>query len=163
MVQHCHAPPLMMTNRNGSFSPPPQPPPLCLTIEVELKGEPVAALLDTGSPVTITSLDFLLKVWGKIRPPGQKPEQWQASVEKRLEPTTVTLCKLRWWTTASGETGSHHDLLTRTQHGGHCPGTERCPSPAAELGFLFLCRCLSASLDRRYLGFPHSVPVFHCP
>ena len=34
---------------------------------VEFEGEQVKALLDTGSPVTIVSLVFLLKVWAKKR------------------------------------------------------------------------------------------------
>ena len=35
------------------------------TATVELEGEPVDALLDTGSPVTVVSLDHLLQVWAK--------------------------------------------------------------------------------------------------
>ena len=47
--------------------------------------------IDTGSPVTIVSLEFLLQVLAKKRPPEQPPEEWKKQVEKRLEPTSVAL------------------------------------------------------------------------
>lgn len=59
--------------------------------EVQLEGEPVKALLDTGSPVTIVSLKFLLQVWAKQRPPNQTVPEWKAQVESKLEPTPVAL------------------------------------------------------------------------
>ena len=58
---------------------------------VEFEGEQVQALLDTGSPVTIVSLVFLLKVWEKKRTSEQSPEEWRKQVEKKLEPTPVAL------------------------------------------------------------------------
>ena len=58
---------------------------------VEFEGEQVKALLDTGSPVTIVSLVFLLKVWAKKRTSEQSPEEWRKQVEKKLEPTPVAL------------------------------------------------------------------------
>ena len=51
----------------------------------------VEALLDTGSPVTIVPLEFLLQVLAKKRPPNQPPEEWKKHVEKQLEPTPVAL------------------------------------------------------------------------
>ena len=58
---------------------------------VEFEGEQVKALLDTGSPVTIVSFVFLLKVWAKKRTSEQSPEEWRKQVEKKLEPTPVAL------------------------------------------------------------------------
>ena len=59
--------------------------------DVELEGSQTRALLDTGSPVTIVSLQFLLDALAKQRPEGQSPENWIAAVEERLEPSSVTL------------------------------------------------------------------------
>ena len=61
------------------------------TAEVMLEGEPVVALLDTGSPVTLVSLEFLLQVLAKRKPCEQTPEEWKQEVRKRLEPTSVAL------------------------------------------------------------------------
>ena len=63
------------------------------TAEVMLEGEPVVALLDTGSPVTLVSLEFLLQVLAKRKPCEQTPEEWKHEVRKRLEPTSVALRK----------------------------------------------------------------------
>ena len=62
-----------------------------LTVEVELEGTPVKALLDTGSPVTIVSLKFLMDALSRQRQSGQDPAEWRASVERRLKPTNLTL------------------------------------------------------------------------
>ena len=59
--------------------------------QVEFEGEQIKALLDTGSPVTIVSLVFLLKVWAKKRTSEQSPEEWRKQVEKKLEPTPFAL------------------------------------------------------------------------
>ena len=62
-----------------------------LTADVELEGSSTQALLDTGLPVTIVSLQFLLEAIARQRPKSQSPDDWRAAVEKRLEPSTVTL------------------------------------------------------------------------
>lgn len=62
-----------------------------ITAEVELEGEPVKALIDTGSPVTIVSLEWLLHALAKQRPPGQSPDEWEREVKAKIEPSTVTL------------------------------------------------------------------------
>ena len=62
-----------------------------LTSIVEVEGEPVEVLLDTGSPVTIISLKWLLQLLTKQRQKDQSPNEWKAEVEKRLEPTTMAL------------------------------------------------------------------------
>ena len=62
-----------------------------LTTEVELEGVPVQALLDTGLPATIVSLNLILELLASKRPKAQSPADWRKEVEKRLEPSTVTL------------------------------------------------------------------------
>ena len=57
-----------------------------LTAEVVFEGNPVRAFLDTGSPVTIVSLDFLLQSLAKQRPDGQTPTEWKEAVRRRLNP-----------------------------------------------------------------------------
>ena len=58
---------------------------------VEMEGAEVNALLDTGSPVTIVSMSFLLSALAKQRAPDQTPEEWRRWVEARLQPPTLTL------------------------------------------------------------------------
>lgn len=62
-----------------------------LTAEVKFEGRPVQALLDTGSPVTIVSLEFLLQTLAKQRPASQTVAEWQIAVKARLQPPSVTL------------------------------------------------------------------------
>ena len=56
-----------------------------LMSEVQLEGCPVNALLDTGSPVSIVSLKFLLEALAKQRKPEESPQQWRTRVEERLQ------------------------------------------------------------------------------
>ena len=56
-----------------------------LMSEVQLEGSVVNALLDTGSPVSIVSLEFLLEALAKKRKQEESPQQWRARVEKRLQ------------------------------------------------------------------------------
>ena len=60
---------------------------LVLTSTMEVEGEPVESLLDTGSPVTVISLEWLLQVLARQRHKGQNPDEWKAEVENRLAPT----------------------------------------------------------------------------
>lgn len=48
-----------------------------ITAEVEVEGVPVQALLDTGSPVTIVSLEFLIQALLKKHPPKQFLVGWK--------------------------------------------------------------------------------------
>ena len=63
-----------------------------LTSEVLFGGCPVTALLDTGSPSTIVSLDFLLETLAKQRAPEETPQEWRARIESRMEPPSIPLC-----------------------------------------------------------------------
>lgn len=58
---------------------------------VEVNGLPTEALLDTGSPVTIISLDFALDVLEKERPRYSSVEEWKTEAKKQFVPPTVTL------------------------------------------------------------------------
>ena len=62
-----------------------------LTTDIELEGTPVKALVDTGSPVTIVSLDAILNVLSATKSATQTAEEWKTEVNKRLEPSTVVL------------------------------------------------------------------------
>jgi hypothetical protein len=53
--------------------------------KVQLEGCPVDALLDTGSPASIVSLEFLLEALAKQRKLDESPQQWRKRVEKRLQ------------------------------------------------------------------------------
>ena len=58
---------------------------------VVFEGIPVEALLDTGSPVTIVSMRFLLEALAKQKPKEQGPTEWAAAVKSHLEPLSLTL------------------------------------------------------------------------
>ena len=47
--------------------------------------------LDTGSPATIISLDFLLQTLAEQRKPGETPQAWRTRIEKQLEPPSIPL------------------------------------------------------------------------
>ena len=59
--------------------------------QVWLEGRETQALLDTGSPVSIVSLQFLLEALASTRKKDQTPSAWRTMVEARLEPPSVTL------------------------------------------------------------------------
>ena len=62
-----------------------------ITAEVEVEGVPVQALLDTGSPVTIVSLDFLIRALLKKKSPNQTIPAWKKELMAKIEPPTVSL------------------------------------------------------------------------
>ena len=47
--------------------------------------------LDTGSPVSIVSLEFIVNALAKLRTEDQTPQKWIALVKKRLEPSTINM------------------------------------------------------------------------
>ena len=59
-----------------------------VTSEVGVDG---SALLDTGSPVSIISLDYFLQTAVAKRPEDQSPADWGEEVQRRLLPSTMTL------------------------------------------------------------------------
>ena len=59
--------------------------------EVVFESVPVQALIDTGSPATIASLDFVMKTLATQRLPDQSPTEWADDVKKRLQQPTLTL------------------------------------------------------------------------
>ena len=61
------------------------------TVEVLFEGFPTRALLDTGSPVTVVSLSFVLQALAKQRKEGQTPTEWKRGVKGRLSPPKLTL------------------------------------------------------------------------
>ena len=62
-----------------------------ITSVVNFEGLPVKALLDTGSPVSMVSLELAVRALAKQRPPGQDPHDWKEDARARLQPPTLTL------------------------------------------------------------------------
>jgi len=59
--------------------------------EIYLEGHPAVALIDTGSPISIVSIDFLLQTLNQSRPKGTSKEDWMSSVRDRLKPRSMTV------------------------------------------------------------------------
>ena len=57
---------------------------------LQVEGVPVEALVDTGAPVSIINLNFLLAALAKNRKPEQSPAEWRTEVEKHLEQPSFT-------------------------------------------------------------------------
>ena len=62
-----------------------------LTSRVKVEGVPVEALLDTGAPVTIASLDFIVKALAAQKPEEQTTDEWRAETKQRIQKPTVRL------------------------------------------------------------------------
>ena len=62
-----------------------------LTAEVEVEGKTVKALLDTGSSVTILSVDLLFNHWAQHKKAEQIVEEWKEEVKNRLKSPSLTL------------------------------------------------------------------------
>ena len=60
-------------------------------LEVQLEGIPVQALLDTGSPATIVSLEFLIEARWKTKPPHLTREKWEEDFKKMLKSPAIML------------------------------------------------------------------------
>ena len=60
-----------------------------LTAEVEIEGKTVKALLNTGSPVTILSVDLLFNHWAQHKKAKQTVEEWKEEVKSRLNPQAL--------------------------------------------------------------------------
>ena len=61
------------------------------TTEMLLDDVPVRALLDTGSPTSIVSLEFFLRAAATRRTQEQTPADWGKAIQQRLHPTTISL------------------------------------------------------------------------
>ena len=59
--------------------------------EVCLEGVPMKALLDTGSPISITSVEFFLKACEHNQKTNESPDEWGRAVKQRLQQLTVAL------------------------------------------------------------------------
>ena len=94
-----------------------------LTTTVCVEGQPVTALLDTGSPVSIVSLEVFLQVLKKQRPTGQTADQWAEAVKQRLQSADISLhhyggdqLRLIWQTTTEIERkGNTHQVTILVQ------------------------------------------------
>ena len=62
-----------------------------VTVELSVEGQQVKTLADTGSPVTIISIDCLLDILAKNRKAGPNKEEWKQEVEKKFLPPTLSI------------------------------------------------------------------------
>ena len=58
---------------------------------VLLEGHPVKVLVDTGSPITIVSIDCLLDILAKNRTDGQTVQDWKEWVEEKLKTPSLSV------------------------------------------------------------------------
>ena len=59
--------------------------------EIYLEEHPAVALIDTGSPISIVSIDFLLQTLNQSQSKGTSGEDWMSSVRERLRPPRMTV------------------------------------------------------------------------
>ena len=59
--------------------------------EVKFEGRPVQALIDTGSPATIVSLEFALQALADQRRPDQSPSDWELEMTQKLQQPAIRL------------------------------------------------------------------------
>ena len=72
------------TGRKGTLGPIP-------TAAIHVNGVTTRALLDTGSPSTIASLKFVMKVLEQERPKYESLQQWKEAAKVRIEPPPLEL------------------------------------------------------------------------
>ena len=59
--------------------------------EILVNGIPTKTLIDTGSPATIVSPDYIMDLLAAERRPHQTPEQWEKATLQRFSPPEVSL------------------------------------------------------------------------
>jgi hypothetical protein len=62
-----------------------------VTARVYVNGHPTEALIDTGSPATVVSLEFVLDAFVKGRTGGQSPLEWKEETRKRFSLPSIAL------------------------------------------------------------------------
>ena len=62
-----------------------------VTARVYVNGQPTQALIDTGSPATVVSLDFVLATFAKGKKNEQTPSEWKEEVQEKFSLPSVTL------------------------------------------------------------------------
>jgi len=95
-------------NRDGSILGP------TLIAKVQVEDEIVDALLDTGSPVTILSLNFIVNKWAQQKRESQSKEQWKEEVRGRLKAPSLTLKNY-----GSGELNILKETTVKLKNGNH--------------------------------------------
>ena len=63
---------------------------LTVTTPIQVNGVTTTALVDTGSPATIVSLEFVIRVLASARRPDQTPEQWKEATYAKFARPAVT-------------------------------------------------------------------------
>ena len=64
---------------------------------LQIEGVSVEALVDTGAPVSIVNLKFLLVALAKNKNQEQSPEEWREEVEKRLSGAALLHKPAKLW------------------------------------------------------------------
>ena len=59
--------------------------------DILVNGVPAKALIDTGSPATIVSLEFVLNIYARGRDSQQSPEEWRIETQRKFTPPDVSL------------------------------------------------------------------------
>ena len=62
-----------------------------LTTQVYVNGVPAETLIDTGSPATVISLEFVLQSFAKTKPEGQSPSEWREETRRKFSLPSLTL------------------------------------------------------------------------
>ena len=62
-----------------------------ISAEILLEGQSVNALVDTGSPITIVSIDCLLNVLAKLQTPNQTLEEWKQEVKDWFQTASLSV------------------------------------------------------------------------
>jgi len=60
-------------------------------VKLNLEKQTVKALIDTGSPVSMVSIEFLLQVLGADKVNSENKEDWTKVVRAKLKPPSVTI------------------------------------------------------------------------
>ena len=92
-------------NRDGSILNP------TLIAKVQVEDETMDVLLDTRSPVTILSLNFIVNKWAQQKRESQSEEQWKEEVRGRLKAPSLNL--------KNYESGELNILTVKLKNGDH--------------------------------------------
>ena len=80
---------LLESQRSADVSRPTFGP--MIFVDALLEEQPVKALVDTSSPVSIVSIKCLFDVMEKLRTPGQSVEEWKKEMKSHFQSLSMTV------------------------------------------------------------------------
>ena len=86
-----------------------------ITTDISLEGCPVQALLDTGSPISIVSVEFLLKASLTATSSDQTEENLKDAARKRIKLPTISVRNF-----GGGEVNIIGQVTVNLTRGEHC-------------------------------------------